>query len=96
MILPSAVRYHADRIEVGASAKAAAAQDPLNTVMSVKRLMGRGVEDVKQLGDQLPYRFVGGESHMPFIETVQGAKSPVEVRRKSCAAARAWRGGARW
>lgn len=79
VILPSAVRYHADRIEVGASAKAAAAQDPLNTVMSVKRLMGRGVEDVKQLGDQLPYRFVGGESHMPFIETVQGAKSPVEV-----------------
>ena len=79
VILPSAVRYHADRVEVGATAKAAAAQDPLNTVMSVKRLMGRGVEDVKQLGEQLPYRFVGGESHMPFIDTVQGAKSPVEV-----------------
>jgi molecular chaperone HscA len=79
VILPSAVRYHADRIEVGAGAKAAAAEDPLNTVMSVKRLMGRGLADVKQLGEQLPYRFVGGESHMPFIETVQGAKSPVEV-----------------
>ena len=79
VILPSAVRYHADRVEVGAAAKAAAAQDPLNTVLSVKRLMGRGVEDVKQLGDQLPYRFAEGESHMPFIETVQGAKSPVEV-----------------
>jgi molecular chaperone HscA len=79
VILPSAVRYHADRVEVGASAKAAAAQDPLNTVMSVKRLMGRGLADVKQLGEQLPYRFVGGESHMPFIDTVQGPKSPVEV-----------------
>ncbi|WP_137971088.1 Fe-S protein assembly chaperone HscA [Pseudomonas sp. F(2018)] len=79
VILPSAVRYHADRVEVGASAKAAAALDPLNTVLSVKRLMGRGVADVKQLGDQLPYRFAEGESHMPFIETVQGAKSPVEV-----------------
>jgi molecular chaperone HscA len=79
VILPSAVRYHADRVEVGAGAKAAAAEDPLNTVMSVKRLMGRGLADVKQLGEQLPYRFVGGESHMPFIETVQGAKSPVEV-----------------
>ncbi|MDD0844735.1 Fe-S protein assembly chaperone HscA [Pseudomonas sp. Gutcm_11s] len=79
VILPSAVRYHADRVEVGASAKAAAAQDPLNTILSVKRLMGRGVADVKQLGDQLPYRFAVGESHMPFIETVQGAKSPVEV-----------------
>ena len=79
VILPSAVRYHADHVEVGHEAKAAAAVDPLNTVLSVKRLMGRGVEDIKQLGDQLPYRFAEGESHMPFIETVQGAKSPVEV-----------------
>jgi len=79
VILPSAVRYHADRVEVGQSAKLAAASDPFNTVLSVKRLMGRGLEDVKQLGEQLPYRFVGGESHMPFIDTVQGPKSPVEV-----------------
>ncbi|MEE4081869.1 Fe-S protein assembly chaperone HscA [Pseudomonas viridiflava] len=79
VILPSAVRYHADRVEVGQSAKVAASQDPFNTVLSVKRLMGRGLTDVKQLGEQLPYRFVDGESHMPFIETVQGPKSPVEV-----------------
>lgn len=79
VILPSAVRYHADRVEVGQAAKSAAATDPFNTVLSVKRLMGRGLSDVKQLGEQLPYRFVGGESHMPFIETVQGPKSPVEV-----------------
>ncbi|VXC39467.1 DnaK-like molecular chaperone specific for IscU [Pseudomonas sp. 8BK] len=79
VILPSAVRYHADRVEVGEVAKAAASGDPLNTVLSVKRLMGRGLADVKQLGEQLPYCFVGGESHMPFIETVQGPKSPVEV-----------------
>lgn len=79
VILPSAVRYHADRIEVGESVRAAASQDPLNSIISVKRFMGRGLEDVKQLGGQLPYRFTQGESHMPFIETVQGAKSPVEV-----------------
>lgn len=79
LILPSAVRYHAERAEVGESARAAAAKDPFNTVISVKRLMGRGLEDVKQLGKQLPYRFRQGESHMPFIETVQGLKSPVEV-----------------
>ena len=79
VILPSAVRYHADRVEVGLSARQAASSDPLNTVLSVKRLMGRGLSDVKQLGEQLPYRFVGGESHMPFIDTVQGPKSPVEV-----------------
>ncbi|WP_433886210.1 Fe-S protein assembly chaperone HscA [Pseudomonas vranovensis] len=79
VILPSAVRYHADHIDVGQSARDAASSDPLNTVLSVKRLMGRGLADVKQLGEQLPYRFVGGESHMPFIDTVQGPKSPVEV-----------------
>lgn len=79
LILPSAVRYHADHIEVGHAARQAAASDPLNTVVSVKRLMGRGLGDVKQLGGQLPYRFSEGESQMPFIETVQGAKSPVEI-----------------
>jgi len=79
VILPSAVRYHADHIDVGHVAREAAASDPLNTVLSVKRLMGRGLADVKQLGEQLPYRFVGGESHMPFIDTIQGPKSPVEV-----------------
>ena len=79
VILPSAVRYHADRVEVGESARLAAASDPFNTILSVKRLMGRGLSDVRQLGEQLPYRFVGGESHMPFIDTVQGPKSPVEV-----------------
>ncbi|MGY4819119.1 Fe-S protein assembly chaperone HscA [Pseudomonas chlororaphis subsp. piscium] len=79
VILPSAVRYHADHVEVGESARLAASADPLNTVLSVKRLMGRGLSDVKQLGEQLPYRFVDGESHMPFIETIQGPKSPVEV-----------------
>ncbi len=79
VILPSAVRYHADRVEVGDEARNAASSDPLNSILSIKRLMGRGIADVKQLGEQLPYRFVEGESHMPFIETVQGPKSPVEV-----------------
>jgi len=79
VILPSAVRYLAGRNEVGQAAREAASSDPLNTVLSVKRLMGRGLADVKQLGEQLPYRFIGGESHMPFIDTVQGPKSPVEV-----------------
>ncbi len=77
--LASAVRYHADHIEVGRSAREAAASDPFNCILSVKRLMGRGLADVQQLGEQLPYRFQAGKSHMPFIETVQGPKSPVEV-----------------
>lgn len=78
--LPSAVRYLADgEVVVGYEAKAAAASDPLNSIISVKRLMGRGVADVRMLGEQLPYQFSQGQSQMPFIETVQGAKSPVEI-----------------
>ena len=79
LILPSAVRYLSDSVEVGEAVRSQAAADPYNSILSVKRLMGRGLADVKQLGQQLPYRFVAGESHMPFIETVQGPKSPVEV-----------------
>lgn len=79
VILPSAVRYLAHGIDVGYGVLNAASSDPLNSILSVKRLMGRGLADVKQLGEQLPYRFVAGDSQMPFIETVQGVKSPVQV-----------------
>ncbi|MDF5868685.1 Hsp70 family protein [Pseudomonas aeruginosa] len=56
-------RYHAERAEVGEKPRAAAAEDPFNTVISVKRLMGRGLEDVKQLGEQLPSRFRQASAH---------------------------------
>lgn len=77
--LASAVRYHADRVEVGASVRQTAAQDPLNSILSVKRMMGRGLADIQQLGQQMPYEFTAADSGMPYIQTVQGAKSPVEV-----------------
>src|SRR4030067_549551 len=55
-LLPSVVHYRRDTgPEVGDAALEAAADDPLNTIASVKRLMGRGVEDVKRLGNLLPY-----------------------------------------
>ncbi|WP_233152957.1 Fe-S protein assembly chaperone HscA [Motiliproteus sp. MSK22-1] len=79
-LLPSAVRYGKEGVlAVGDEAKAKASEDPLNTVLSVKRLMGRGVEDVHQLGNQLPYEFSAGDGGMPFIRTVAGDKSPVEI-----------------
>jgi molecular chaperone HscA len=79
-LLPSVVRYRGDgRIAVGYQALAEAASDPLNTIASVKRLMGRGVGDVKTLGSRLPYSFVEGESGMPRIRTAGGDVSPVEV-----------------
>ncbi|HEX6590393.1 MAG TPA: Fe-S protein assembly chaperone HscA [Moraxellaceae bacterium] len=79
-LLPSVVRYFPDgERRVGAAAKAAAASDPLNTIISVKRLMGRGIADVKRLGGELPYRFAGGEQGMPYLITAAGEKSPVQV-----------------
>jgi molecular chaperone HscA len=79
-LLPSAVRYleNGEHI-VGAEARAQAAVDPSNTIVSVKRFMGRGVADVKRLGASLPYDFVAGESGMPLIRTVAGDRSPVQV-----------------
>ncbi len=79
-ILPSVVRYVADGDPiVGDEAAALAHDDPLNTIASVKRLMGRGVGDIKQLGNRLPYEFVATEAAVPRIKTVAGERSPVEV-----------------
>ncbi len=79
-LLPSVVRYVADAAPiVGHDAKAAITEDPLNTIASAKRLMGRGVEDVVQLGGHLPYQFVTGESRVPRIHTAGGDVSSVEV-----------------
>lgn len=79
-LLPSVVRYQADAAPlVGYDAKAAISQDPYNTIASAKRLMGRGVDDVKQLGGHLPYHFVSGESTVPRMHTVGGDVSALEV-----------------
>ncbi len=78
-LLPSVVHYLANgEVDVGARARAQAAVDPLNTLVSVKRLMGRGVKDVNSLGGSLPYRFVSNEG-MVCVETVAGAISPVQA-----------------
>ncbi|NOZ11452.1 MAG: Fe-S protein assembly chaperone HscA [Gammaproteobacteria bacterium] len=79
-LLPSVVRYRAAaQPVVGQAAAEMLQQDPLNTVSSVKRLMGRGVGDVKGLGDVLPYEFEPSQSDMPRIKTVAGNYSPVEI-----------------
>ncbi len=79
-LLPSVVHYSAEnKAVVGQAALTFAQADPLNTIASVKRLMGRGVEDVKQAGVYLPYEFVPGSSGMPQLHTAAGDVSPVEV-----------------
>ncbi|MEO6363473.1 MAG: Fe-S protein assembly chaperone HscA [Caldimonas sp.] len=80
VILPSAVRYLAGGgVRIGAVALEGAAADPHNTIVSVKRLMGRGLADVSHGGPQ-PYEFVAsGDGGMVQIQTVAGVKSPVEI-----------------
>ncbi|MEJ2344717.1 MAG: Hsp70 family protein, partial [Gammaproteobacteria bacterium] len=79
-LLPSVVRYFPDREpEVGYGARSAATDDPLNTIASVKRLMGRGVADVQKTGSRLPYEFVEGDSAVPRLRTAAGDVSPVQV-----------------
>jgi molecular chaperone HscA len=77
-LLPSVVRYHADgTCEVGYGAHKLQAVDPRNTVVSVKRFMGRGMSDVEHI-ENMPYDFVDTPG-MLQLRTAAGVKSPVEV-----------------
>ncbi|MBC7657862.1 MAG: Hsp70 family protein, partial [Frankiaceae bacterium] len=78
VILPSAVRYLDEgRRQIGAEALAAQASDPENTIVSVKRFMGRALADIANR-DKLPYHFEDTPG-MLRLTTRHGLKSPVEV-----------------
>ena len=78
VILPSVVRYvDADRRQIGFDALAAQVDDPRNTISSVKRLMGRGIDDIASRS-QLPYE-LNDKPGMVTLQTVAGEKSPVEI-----------------
>ena len=78
VILPSAVRYlDGDRRQIGFDAVAARAQDPANTITSVKRLMGRGLADIAHR-DAMSYGLID-EGGMVKVRTLAGIKSPVEI-----------------
>jgi len=79
-LLPSVVRYQANQEAViGDAAKDLSAQDPLNTIVSVKRFMGRGLQDIKHLGTRLPYEFVQNDSPVPRFHTAAGDFSAIEI-----------------
>ena len=79
VLLPSAVRYlENDRRQIGFDALAARAQDPANTITSVKRLMGRGLADIANRED-MSYRIGGSDAGMVTVQTLAGEKSPVEI-----------------
>lgn len=85
-LLPSVVHYAADAVEVGFDAQKKQNQDPHNTIISVKRFMGRGLKDID--ASQSPYKFSEAnieeaaktaQTGMLQIETRAGVKSPVEI-----------------
>ncbi|MCQ9104041.1 Fe-S protein assembly chaperone HscA [Vibrio alginolyticus] len=78
-ILPSVVNYAEETLTVGHEAKAKAEFEPENTIISVKRLIGRSLKDIKSRYSSLPYRFKESENGLPILQTPQGDKNPIEV-----------------
>jgi molecular chaperone HscA len=77
-LLPSVVRYPADApVEVGFSAQAKQSSDPKNTIVSVKRFMGRNLRDIAHV-ESMPYDFASSEG-MVKMRTAHGIKSPVDM-----------------
>lgn len=84
MLLPSVVQYSNEKVLVGSKAKAAAVSDPLNTIISVKRFMGRSYQEVmakRAVGNNegFHYNFFEREDGVVAIDTAQGPKTSVEV-----------------
>ena len=78
VILPSAVRYLPQgRREIGHQALSSQSSDPSNTIVSVKRFMGRAMKDIAN-AEEFPYQFLDTPG-MLSLQTADGVKSPVEV-----------------
>ncbi|HIF9116870.1 TPA: Fe-S protein assembly chaperone HscA [Photobacterium damselae] len=78
-ILPSVVHFGLEDTLVGHEARAIAQQDPTNTIVSVKRLMGRSLADIEQRYPQLPYEFEASENGLPLLKTCVGKINPIQV-----------------
>ncbi len=78
-LLPSVVHYHENGIEIGWLARQQAVHDPVNTISSVKRMMGRSLADIQQRYPNLPYQFQASENGLPLINTATGLVDPIQV-----------------
>ncbi|NQD38131.1 Fe-S protein assembly chaperone HscA [Permianibacter sp. IMCC34836] len=79
-LLPSAVRYLADgSVQVGRLVRDSAAEHAANTLLSVKRLMGRGMADIHQLTGHATHQFVSTPDGLPAFVTAAGPRTPVEA-----------------
>jgi molecular chaperone HscA len=80
-MVPSVVAYMADEVIVGSKARPVLLDEPERVVSSIKRLMGRGVEDLKTLGGKLPYDIdeKASEGGMVRLDIGGGSLTPVEI-----------------
>lgn len=78
-LLPSVVHYRDAEHSVGWTARERAAQDPINTISSVKRLMGRALSDIQARYPHLPYQMQASEQGLPVLVTASGPRNPVQV-----------------
>lgn len=78
-LLPSVVHYSAADHTVGWDARDQAAQDPVNTISSVKRMMGRSLADIQARYPHLPYQLQTSENGLPMINTAAGVVNPIRV-----------------
>lgn len=78
-LLPSVVHYSATEHTVGYDARANAAQDPVNTISSVKRMVGRALSDIQARYPHLPYQLQASENGLPMIATSAGLINPIRV-----------------
>ncbi|WP_028023722.1 Fe-S protein assembly chaperone HscA [Enterovibrio calviensis] len=77
-LIPSVVHY-GDAVSVGYEAQAMSETDSANTVISIKRMMGRSLSDVQSRYPHLPYQLSASENGLPLIATRLGTKNPIEV-----------------
>ena len=78
-LLPSVVNYHESGLSGGYDARHNAALDPVNTISSVKRMMGRSLADIQTRYPHLPYQLQASENGLPMIQTAGGLLNPVRV-----------------
>ncbi|MEC7118942.1 MAG: Hsp70 family protein, partial [Pseudomonadota bacterium] len=75
-LLPSVVHYTSNSVQIGYAARDFAVRDPANTIVSIKRFMGRSIADVRF---DHPYQLIGHDDEMPAFMTAQGRKTPIEI-----------------
>ncbi|MGI2227401.1 Fe-S protein assembly chaperone HscA [Shewanella frigidimarina] len=77
--LPSVVHYGESNVLVGYEAQAKSALDPQNTIVSVKRFMGRSLTDIQSGVHRLPYELHASENGLPVFTTPMGQVNPIQV-----------------